>query len=309
MKDGDISEVVKIRGYSDGYVQVLGHILFFKTWGEEGKKGTVLCLHGGPGGSCDAGSNMAKLTEYGYKVVMYDQLGGGKSEKPQDKSLYNVDKFVEEVEGVRRALNLGKIHLFGGSWGGMLNVAYAVKYSKNLHSLVISSGASSTKVVIDEMEKMRQALPKKIRDTLSKYEKVGEYKNPEYLKALKLVYKKHFYRKEPWPPELVLLIKSGSSFSTTPRLVYNLMWGENEITPTGNLRYWDVTDKLGNIDVPTLIICGEYDYVSPRSSELLHQKIKGSKLVILKNCGHALSRQEPEKYLGAIQKFLDSVAS
>jgi proline iminopeptidase len=305
-KSKTIDLVVETKDYSDGYVKVLDHVLFFKTWGELGEKGTVLCLHGGPGTSSDPSSNMAKLTEHGYKVVAYDQLGCGRSERPQDRSLYNVDRFAEEVEGIRQALNLGKIHLFGGSWGGMLNVAYAVKYSKNLKSLIISSGSSSTPLDMSELKRMRAALPKKVRVTLETYEQTGDTKNPEYLKARKFWMKKHFYRAEPWPMELNLLFAHGPSANPN-NIARDVMWGNHPFLPTGNLLHWDVTDKLGNITVPTLIMCGEYDYVSPECSKLLHKNIKGSKLVIFENCGHALQRQEPEKYIKTIADFLDDV--
>ena len=158
---------VRIRGYSEGYVNVLGNWIFFKSFGEP-KRGTILCLHGGPGGSHDSSIPMAKLSEDGYKVILYDQLGCGKSDQPQNQALYTVERYVEEVEGIRSALGLGRMHLYGHSWGGFLDVAYAIKYSSNLKSLYVSSGSSSTPLCVEEMWKLRSKLPKSLQDTLSK---------------------------------------------------------------------------------------------------------------------------------------------
>jgi len=126
-------------------VKVMGYWIFFKSFGKP-TKGTLLCLHGGPGGSHDLGIRMARFSQVGYRVVFYDQLGCGKSDHPSDESLYTVERYTNEVEGVRRGLNLGRIHLHGRSWGGFLNVAYAIEYSNtdNLESLLISSGTTRT---------------------------------------------------------------------------------------------------------------------------------------------------------------------
>jgi proline-specific peptidase len=303
----EICEIGNIKGYIDGYIKVLGNILFFKMFGEVNNKGNVLCLHGSVG-SCDPYSNLATLTERGYRVVVYDQLGCSRSERPQDISLYNIEHYVEEVEGIRKALNLGKVHLYGGSWGGFLNVAYAVEYSKSLKSLIVSSGTSSDPLYRNELAKMHEAMPKKIREAIKKYEKIGDQRNPEYQNAMRVFFKKHAYRVEPWPLDLQLvdrrLLTEDRLFGRNPNAINKYLDGEN-----GALRYWDVTDQLGNIDVPTLIVCGEYDFVSPKCSELLHERIRDSELLIFKNCGHALARQEQKKYVRVIGDFLDTVSN
>ena len=295
---------VKVEGYTEGYVKVLGYWIFFKSFGEP-KKGNILCLHGGPGAGHDAHSHrMAKLSEDGYRVILYDQLGCGKSDQPQNQTLYTVERYAEEVEGIRVGLGLDKIHLYGHSWGGMLNVAYAVKYSANLKSLLVSSGTCSTPLCAAEMWRLRGELPKELQATLNRYEAEGEYSNDEYLRAVDQVYKMHVCRLDPWPPVFKSMVERKRLGS--PGYVYRLMWGPNEFFPVGTLRYWDVTSQLHQINAPTLITCGRYDEVTPRNGEVLKQGIKNSKFVIFEKSSHLPMLEEPERYLEVYRGFLES---
>jgi len=300
----EVYTTVEVGDYSEGYVKVLGFWLFFKSFGEP-RKGTILCLHGGPGGSHDSGVPMARLSKDGYRVVFYDQLGCGKSDQSRNQSLYTVERYVEEVEGVRSALGLGKIHLYGHSWGGFLNVAYAVKYNDNLKSLLVSSGSSSTPLCVKEMWRLRYELPKSIQDTLDKYEAEGDYSNDEYLKALDQVYKRHLCRLDPWPPMIRSMVEDKRRGG--PGFVYKLMWGPNEFFGVGTIRYWDVTEQLHNINVPTLITNGKYDEVTPKNGEVLNKGIGGSKFVIFENSSHTARLEEPERYFEVYTGFLDSL--
>jgi len=293
------------NGYAEGYIEVNGCELYWKSFGRA-EKGTILTLHGGPGSSHNNVIDFAKLSEYGYRVVFYDQLGGGASEKPGDMTLYTMDRFVEDAEGVRRNLNLGKVHLYGASWGGFLAPAYAVKYWRNLKSLMIQSGTCSMPLFVSEINRLRSKLPKRIRDTLKKYEALGDYKNPEYSAAMAYVYGRHAWRFDPSKhPQIRLWLQKGAG--EYPYFVYRIMMGINDFYGTGNLWHWDVTDQLPNIKVPTLITVGEYDEVTPRNSEALHKGIKGSKLVVFKGCSHHLFLEAPEKFIKVHREFMDSI--
>jgi len=295
---------VKIGGYSEGYVKVLNYWIFYKSFGDP-RKGTILCLHGGPGGTHDSGVPMAKLSEDGYRVILYDQLGCGKSDQPPDQSLYTVERYVEEVEGVRSGLGLGKISLYGHSWGGFLDVAYAIKYSDNLESLLVSSGSCSTPLCAAEMWRLRSELPKKLQETLVRYEAEGDYLNDEYLRAVDEVYKKHLCRLDPWPPTIKSMVEQKRR--GWPGFVYRLMWGPNEFFPVGTIRYWDVTNELHRIHVPTLITCGRYDEVTPKNGEVLNHGIKDSKFVIFEKSSHSARIEEPERYFEVYGQFINAV--
>jgi len=132
---------------SEGYVNVLGFRLFYRTYGKP-TKGTVLCVHGGPGATHDYLLSLEDLAQFGYRVVMIDQLGCGKSDRPRGTSLYTIPHNVEEVEAVRAALRLGKVHLMGSSYGGALAIATALKYQRRLKSLVITGGLASVPLTV-----------------------------------------------------------------------------------------------------------------------------------------------------------------
>jgi proline iminopeptidase len=285
---------------SEGYVTAQGLRLYYRKFGES-TKGTVLCLHGGPGATHDYMLPLADLAEFGYRVVFIDEFGCGKSELPKNVASLNIEYGVEEVEGVRKALDLGKIHLIGSSYGGLLAIAYALKYQKNLKSMVTIGGLHSVPLAVAEMERMKSQLPQDVVETLQKYEALGEYENPDYLKAVQVFYKRHLCRLEPWPKELVYSLEHIS------KPVYLTMNGPNEFTIVGNIRYWDVTSQLHKIRVPTLVTGGKYDEVSPKVARRIHRGIRRSKLVTFQKSSHLPIWEEREKFIAAVRKFLDSI--
>lgn len=134
---GDKGLILPVSEQS-GFVDVNGFKLFYRIFGTGAN--ILLCLHGGPGGIHDYLLPLGKLGDDRIKVVLYDQLGCGKSERPPDTSRYTIEHGAEDVEGLRRALDLGSINLFGNSYGGALALQYALKYQRNLKKLVVSSG-------------------------------------------------------------------------------------------------------------------------------------------------------------------------
>src|SRR5256885_12875897 len=122
------------RPAAKGKVTVLGYRLFWESFGVP-DRGTVLCLHGGPGVPHGYLTCLADLASFGYRIVFYDQLGVGGSERPRGTSLFTIERGVEEVEGVREALGLGRIHLLGNSYGGMLAPPDAIKNQRKLRGL------------------------------------------------------------------------------------------------------------------------------------------------------------------------------
>src|SRR2546428_10938687 len=131
-----------------------------------------------------------------------DQLGCGKSERPRSTDLYTIAHNVEEVEGLRKALRLGRIHLMGSSFGGALAIATALKYQRNLRSLVITGGLASVPLTVREMRRLVNQLPPKTRAAIPKYEATEDYQNPAYLAAVDLFYRVDICRLPEWPPSL-----------------------------------------------------------------------------------------------------------
>ncbi len=283
---------------SNGVIRVLGYNIFYRVFGAA-EKGTLLCLHGGPGVTHNYLMPLTDLSSSGYRVVLYDQSGCGRSEVPKDKGEFVMERYVEEAEGVRRALGLGKVNLFGSSCGGQLALAYALKYQRNLKSLITAGALANVPFVLAEMLRMKSLLPPQTVEVMKKYEAEGAYDNPEYLKAVDVFYRKHVCRLEKWPEEVQY------AFDNTSRVMYHTMNGPNEFTIIGNIRYWNITDELHKIRVPALMTSGRYDEVSPKEAKNISRKIRGSKLVIFPRSSHLPFWEERERYIEVVRNFLD----
>lgn len=285
---------------SEGYVKVMGFKLFYRSFGQP-TKGTVLCLHGGPGATHDYLLPLADLRQFGYRIVLYDQLGCGRSQRPRGTKLYTVDRGVEEVEEFRKRLGLGKVHLMGSSYGGMLAIATALKYQRNLRSLIISSGLASVPLAVGEMQRLVAKLPAKRRAIISKAEAVDDYENPEYLEAVQAFYRRYLCRLRVWPNEVMY------SFENLSKPVYLTMNGPNEFTIIGRIKDWDVTDKLPGIRLRTLITVGRHDEVTPKVARSIQRGIRRSKLVRFERSSHLAMWEERERYIEVVRTFLDSL--
>ena len=283
----------------EGYASVLGFDLFYRQFGEP-VRGDVLGLHGGPGMTHDYLLSLADLAEHGYRVTLYDQLGCGKSQVPKDLALFVPEHYVEEVDAFRKEMKLGRPHVVGSSWGGMLAIAYALKYQRNMSTLTTVGGLHSVPLTVREMQRMKKKLPAGVQATMAKYESLGEYENPEYADAVMVYYKKHLCRLDPWPDELSYSMKHVS------KPVYGTMNGPNEFTITGNIRYWDVTSQLRTIRVPTLVLGGKYDEVSPVVAREIHKHVKGSELTIFPKSSHLSFWEERDAFMKRVLRFLGS---
>lgn len=272
--------------------------LFYETFGSGSN--VLLCLHGGPGAPHDYLLPLGKLGDEKIKVVMYDQLGVGRSEKPNDTSLFSIEYGVDEVEGVRKALKLGKVNLLGSSYGGALALQYALKYQHNIKKLIIASGLASVPETVAEMNHLKTTLPKDVQDTIAKYEAKWAYLHPEYLKAVEVFYRNFFCRRSPWPEEVTRAVNE------TSIPVYFSMWGPNEFTMIGTWKDWDIREKLPEIKVPTLVTVGKFDEVTPNVAKTIHKGIRGSKLLVFEKSGHLTMWDEEESYLKAVKDFITS---
>ena len=281
-----------------GFVNVMGYKLFFKSFGAGDN--VLLCLHGGPGVPHYYLLPLAKLANDNLRVVLYDQLGVGSSEKPNDTSLFNIERGADEVEGVRTALGLGEINLLGSSYGGALALQYALKYQRHIKKMIIASGLASVSETLSEMQRLKTLLPKETQEVMKKYESKWAFLHPEYLKAVDLYYHNFVCRLPEWPEDVARALNELS----VP--VYFTQNGPNEFTIIGTWKGWDITKRLPEIKVPTLVTVGKYDEVTPRVAETIHRGIAGSELRIFDNSAHLTMWDEEEKYLQVVKEFLES---
>jgi proline iminopeptidase len=282
---------------SEGFVNIGGLRVFYRSVGDP-NHGTLLGLHGGPGGSYDYLSPLFDLADSGYRVVLYDQSGGGKSEAPKSRATFTAEHFVEEVEGLRKVLRLGKVHLYGHSWGGMLAQAYALKHQRNLSSLILSGTTSSVPMLEEEARQVVRGLSKSAREAIAKYESADDFENPSYLAAIDEFNKKHQCRLDPWPETVKF------AFEHFSKPVGETMFGLYSVDVTGNMRYWDVTERLETLKLPCLILCGSEDFLTPKLHKRIHSKIRGSRLVVFEGVSHASMWEARKEYVGTIRDFL-----
>jgi L-proline amide hydrolase len=261
----------------------------------------VLCLHGGPG------ANWLHMEPYEVladerQVVFYDQLGAGNSavSEPHDPAMWIPELFVDEVDAVRDALGLERVHVLGHSWGGMLGMQYAAGRPDGLVSLIAESSPPSVPDWMPEVARLRSELPPDVEATLREHEAAGTTDSPEYEEAVMVFYRRHLCRVDPWPNWLVECFQL---LEANPE-VYHSMNGPSEFHVIGTIRDWDITDRLGRIDVPTLIFSGRYDEVTPASTEVAHRLIPGSEYVVMEGSSHMSQAEQPEETLALVRDFL-----
>ena len=282
----------------EGFVDVPGGRVWYARLGS-GDATPVLMLHGGPGAGHDYIAPLGEALAADRPVVMYDQLGCGRSDQPDDVSLWTVDRFAAEVDAVRDALGLDRIHLFGQSWGGWLAIDYMARGPSGVERLVLASTSASIREFVEGARVLIEQLPEPHRSVLVEGGRRGEYHTPEYQAAVVAFYRRHLCRLDPWPAAL-----EATSANLDGNAVYLTMNGPTEFDVIGTLRTWDRTADLGRIDVPTLITVGRYDEIVPSCSETLHARIPDSRLVVFGQSGHVAHLEEAEAYLAAVRDFL-----
>jgi len=282
----------------EGMISVTGGRVWYRIVGADKKGIPLLAVHGGPGAPHDYLEPLEALADE-RPVIFYDQLGCGNSERPADTTLWNVARFVDELEQVRTALDLKKVHILGTSWGTMLAVEYMLrKKPSGVVSLVLSGPYLSTAMWVEDQQMWISQLPQNVGDTISKYEANGEFASPSYQDAMMYFYQEHLCRLSPWPDCL------NRAFGNIGIPVYEYMWGPSEFTMTGTLRNADLTGKLNLIKVPALFTCGEFDEATPATTNIYKNLLPGSEMHIIKDASHTHQLEKPDEYLEITRDFI-----
>src|SRR5438874_4608845 len=302
-------EAANVYPVREGFVDAHGLLIYY--W-EIGRGSPLMVVHGGPGASHDYFLPYLLPLARSNKLVFMDERGSGRSEKLEDASQYTVENIVEDCEAVRQALGLGKISLLGHSYGGVLAQAYALKYQKNLSHLILGSTFASTRELNDALAKMKAAMPNDDREKLDSLEKAGLFGKglpyergrypDEYAKlAWGIGYFPYLYQRHPNPNADPLTDNTSTAWD-----LYREMWGSHgEFIVDGNLKSVEYVEKLSTIKVPTLIIAGDHDESDPVMSKEMHEKIAGSKLVILPQSGHMTFVDQPDLFIKSVSDFVN----
>jgi proline iminopeptidase len=284
----------------------------FKVWTKRvGNNPTikVLLLHGGPGATheyfeaFDSYFPGASI-EYYY----YDQLGSHYSDQPDDPSLVDLPRFVEEVEQVRKALGLNNknFYLLGHSWGGILAAEYALKYGQNLKGLVISNMMMSIPAYNKYADTvLMPQMDQKALAEIRQLEADKKYEDPRYMELLIPNHYVHHILRMPadqWPEPVQ------RSFAHINPKIYIPMQGPSELgAHDARLENWDRVGDLGRIDVPTLVIAGAHDTMDPAHMKMVSQKLKHGRLLVCPNGSHMSMYDDQQTYFTGLIKFLRDV--
>jgi proline iminopeptidase len=277
----------------------------YKVWTKRIGSGPlkVLLLHGGPGFTHQYLEAMESfLPEAGIEMYYYDQLGCGNSDRPEDLSLWEIPRFVEEVEEVRRGLGLENFVLYGQSWGGMLSIEYALKYQHHLRALVISNMTAGIQSYLKRIGEVAKKLDPVTLATLRVFEATEDYDAPEYQRIMmEELYPMAICRSKPWPEPVT------RAFRDANLAIYNHMQGKSEFVVTGTFKDWERWDDLHKIEVKTLTLGAENDTMDPEDIRKMATLMPNATAAICPEGSHLAMWDDQAIYFEHLLGFLRTV--
>ena len=267
-------------------IAVPGCKVWFKRVGS-GAGLPLLVVHGGPGLPHYYLSSLERLADE-REVIFWDQLGCGESDRPSDTGLWTMRRSVAEMAAVVEAMGLGAFHLFGNSWGAMIAQQYVLDVSSGAASFVISNSAASMPAFAANVIRLKSELDAGIQDAIDRDEAAGATAWNQ----------KHMCRELPWPAYL------HRAFQDMGTEIFETMFGPSIFRIVGTVRDWDVVDRLGEIEIPTLLLSGRYDECSPQHMRDMHERIEGSRFEFFENSAHLPFIEEPDRFDVVLREFL-----
>ena len=281
----------------------------YKVWTKRfgnNPKIKILLLHGGPALTHEYMECFETFFQReSFEFYEYDQLGSYYSDQPKDSSLWTIDRFVNEVEQVRKAINAdsSNFYLLGNSWGGILAMEYALKHQNKMKGLLVANMVASApeygKYANDVLAKQMQP---QILAEIRAIEAKKDFTNPRYMELLlPNFYQQHLCRLPEWPDAL------NRAFKHANNEVYTLMQGPSEFGISGRLANWDITQKLPTIKIPTLMIGAKYDTMDPAAMELQSKKVQNGHYLYCPNGSHLAMWDDQKVFMTGVIDFIHSV--
>jgi proline iminopeptidase len=268
----------------------------------------LLLLHGGPGCTheyfepCDS-----YLPAAGIEYYLYDQLGSHYSDQPDIPELWEIPRFVDEVEQVRVALGLDSSNFFllGHSWGGILAIEYALQHQQHLKGLIVSNMMAS----IPEYNRYAENVLMPTIDAtalkqIKAFEAAQDYENPKYMELLMQHHYVHHVLRRPqdsWPDS------ASRAFKHINPKVYIPMQGPSELGASGKLLHWDRSANLDRISVPTLTIGARHDTMDPKHMESMASAVRDGRYLHLPDGSHMSMFDDQQRYFAGLIDFLSDV--
>ncbi len=278
-------------------VDVGGHQVMTYTVGIGPR--TLLMVHGGPG--CPSRylrDSHEALVARGVRLVTWDQLGCGESDRPTDPSLWTIDRFVLEMDTVRAALGLGVVDVLGQSWGGVLGLEYVLRHPDHVGAFIAADTAFDLPRMQRGFDRKKDALGAETVTMMARHEAEGTTGHPEYQAAVTLLMHRHLCRIHPWPESLLWCMNNMGEE------VFATMFGPYFFQCTGTLRTWDRMDDLGSVTTPVLLVHGEHDYIVPELAAMARDRLPNAELAYFPGCSHMPFFEAPERYIDSVAGFL-----
>ncbi len=286
----------------DGKLKFLDYETYYIIVNPEGKKTPLLILHDGPGSSHNHFRMLDPIAINDDRpIIMYDQLGCGKSELIGHPELFNEEVWLDELENLVKQLNLKEFHLLGHSWGGLLALHYKFKrQAKNIKSLILSCAVYNVKLWGEEQHRQAKMLPEEMQAAIIEAEKTNDYSSKEYKTAFKEFLSRHFSPKitEEYPA----CLREKRNFGME---AYTVAWGANEFNPNGNQKEVDYTEKLKEITEPSLIVSGQMDLCTPYMAKIMYDEIPNSEWKLFRNGRHVPYIENTEEYNQILIKWMN----
>ena len=285
----------------EGYMPFRGHQVYYRIVGERQEgKAPIILLHGGPGSTHNYFEVLDQIAETGHQVIMYDQLGCGKSYVEGHPELWKTETWVDELDALRKYLHLDQIHLLGQSWGGMLALAYVYeRHPDGIRSLILSSTNPSASMWVKEQHRLVKYLPEKEQKAIAKAEATGDFDSKAYKSAIAHYMEQHCAAPVTADsPECLRREKKAGTLS------YIYGWGPNELNATGDLKDFEYVEKMKSIDIPTLVISGSEDLCTPAIAKAMHDALPNSKWELFVGSRHMPFVEDHNHYCKVLAEWL-----
>ena len=285
----------------EGYMPFRGHQVYYRIVGERQEgKAPIILLHGGPGSTHNYFEVLDQVAETGHQVIMYDQLGCGKSYVEGHPELWKTETWVDELDALRKYLHLDQIHLLGQSWGGMLALAYVYeRHPDGIRSLILSSTNPSASMWVKEQHRLVKYLPEKEQKAIAKAEATGDFDSKAYKSAIAHYMEQHCAAPVTADsPECLRREKKAGTLS------YIYGWGPNELNATGDLKDFEYLEKMKSIDIPTLVISGSEDLCTPAIAKAMHDALPNSKWELFVGSRHMPFVEDHNHYCKVLAEWL-----
>lgn len=302
------------RKITEGKMSFMGYETYYRVVeGREGvvdeDKAPIILLHGGPGSTHNYMELFDCLADTGRKVISYDQIGCGESYLDGHPELWTMDTWYNELASMMDYLHIRRCHVLGQSWGGMLLLEYLVRMEDarargeykgpEIVSAVLSSTLSSSQLWGKEQHRMIAYLPENEQAAIRKAEETGNFDTPECQAATEHYMELHCagpYTEN--DPECLRRPKRYGHES------YVVGWGDNEYTPSGTLKNFDLTDHLKDITVPCLIMSGTNDLCTPYVAKTMADGIPDSKWYLFRGARHMCFADQHDKYCEILEGWM-----